>query len=486
MQKNIINFSKIIFAIATLLIAKSSLAQTISLQLTSSDHNGYGVSCFAGRDGSIDLTVTGGTPPYTFQWSNDQQTEDIIDLPAQYYRVHVVDTNGIEADGEITLTEPEPLKMEVSIYEYPNHFNISLFSACNGIATLTLYGGVAPLNYLWSDGSTNQNRTTLCARNYGVLAIDANGCKVASEKIYLTEPAESRWTQTGNANTDASTNFIGTTDNKDFVFKANSIERFRIGAGGTLGVSGNLNLQNSLLFNNNRSINYQPAQGSIPEILSFGSSPNNSIFSIGSCTTPYLNTQLNYQFNGTIQLYGNSYSGGNLNILEVGFDGANAIIDATGTSTDPIANRLLLNYICGHDVFVGNNTSGDLTANHDFYTYGKVGIGDTYIPTNYRMAVNGKIICEEVFVKLRSAWPDYVFKSDYKLMSLSELKKFINKNGHLPELKSQSEIEQDNGITLGENQSLIVKKIEELTLYIIQQDEKIEKLQKKVDQLTKK
>ncbi len=234
MKKQLLKHLFLLLAFVTLFSFTKVSGQTLTLQLTPSNFNGYAISCFGGRDGSIDLTVTGGTPPYQYQWSNDEQTEDISGLPAQYYRVHVTDANGIEEDEQITLTEPEPLKMEVSIYEYPNHFNISLFGACNGIATLTLNGGVTPLTYLWSDASTNQNRTTLCARNYGVIATDANGCKVASEKIYLTEPAESHWTQTGNANTNPSTNFIGTTDNNDFLLKTNNLERFRIKSNGDL------------------------------------------------------------------------------------------------------------------------------------------------------------------------------------------------------------------------------------------------------------
>ncbi|MFI5218802.1 MAG: hypothetical protein ACHQNT_04875 [Bacteroidia bacterium] len=212
-------------------------AQTLTLQLTPSNYNGFAISCFGGRDGSIDLTVTGGTAPYTYEWSNDQQTEDISNLPAQYYRVHVVDANGIEADGEITLTEPEQLRIEVSLYEYPNLYNISLFGACNGIATLTLSGGVTPFNFLWNDGSTNQNRSNLCARNYGVVVTDANGCEISSERIYLTQPPENNWKQTGNANTNSSTDFIGTTDALDLVLKTNSIERMRLKSNGELNIS---------------------------------------------------------------------------------------------------------------------------------------------------------------------------------------------------------------------------------------------------------
>ena len=108
--------------------------------------------------------------------------------------------------------------------------------------------------------------------------------------------------------------------------------------------------------------------------MSFGPTSSNSIV---SCIAPGLNSNPNYQFNGTIQIWQNSIDGVNLNVLEMGHDGANSIIDATGTSTDPSLNRLLINYHCGRDVFVGNGGSGDLTANRNFFALGKVGIGTT-------------------------------------------------------------------------------------------------------------
>ena len=83
------------------------------------------------------------------------------------------------------------------------------------------------------------------------------------------------------------------------------------------------------------------------------------------------------------------------------------------------------------------------------------------------LAVDGKITCEEVLVKLSQNWPDYVFANDYKLPELSEVKTFIEENNHLPGIPKASEIEK-NGLKLGEMQRLMLEKIEELTLYIIE------------------
>ncbi|MEP6712221.1 MAG: hypothetical protein ABJA37_07395 [Ferruginibacter sp.] len=87
--------------------------------------------------------------------------------------------------------------------------------------------------------------------------------------------------------------------------------------------------------------------------------------------------------------------------------------------------------------------------------------------TAYKLAVNGKIICEEVKVKLvSSGWPDYVFANDYKLQPLHQVEQFIQTNKHLPNIPSAAEVEKD-GIALGDMQKRMMEKIEEMTLYII-------------------
>ncbi len=97
----------------------------------------------------------------------------------------------------------------------------------------------------------------------------------------------------------------------------------------------------------------------------------------------------------------------------------------------------------------------------------------------YKLTVTGKIICEELKVKLvSSVWPDYVFDKKYKLKSLSEVEQFILKNKHLPNIPSAVEVEK-NGIEVGDMQKKMMEKIEELTLYIID-------LQKQVDTLKEK
>ena len=106
---------------------------------------------------------------------------------------------------------------------------------------------------------------------------------------------------------------------------------------------------------------------------------------------------------------------------------------------------------------------------------GNVSIGTTDVANGYRVSIAGKVICEEVRVQLRTAWPDYVFANNYRLMNLKELERFILTNRHLPNIPAATQVEKE-GIALGDMQKKMMEKIEELTLYIIQQQKEIDAL----------
>lgn len=96
----------------------------------------------------------------------------------------------------------------------------------------------------------------------------------------------------------------------------------------------------------------------------------------------------------------------------------------------------------------------------------------------------GLLYAREVKVNLQ-AWPDFVFKNDYKLMPLSEVEAFIGENGHLPNVPKAQVIEED-GLNLGEMNKILMQKVEELTLYLIEQQKLIEKQQKSIEVLEMK
>ncbi|MNE34203.1 hypothetical protein D3C87_511320 [compost metagenome] len=93
-----------------------------------------------------------------------------------------------------------------------------------------------------------------------------------------------------------------------------------------------------------------------------------------------------------------------------------------------------------------------------------------------KLSINGNIRAKEVKVETVN-WPDYVFKSDYKLLSLPETEEFIKQNGHLPEVPKASEVEE-MGVSLGEMNKILLKKIEELTLQVIELNKKIDRQEK--------
>lgn len=107
------------------------------------------------------------------------------------------------------------------------------------------------------------------------------------------------------------------------------------------------------------------------------------------------------------------------------------------------------------------------------------------LPSGYKLAVGGKIICEEVVVKLQSNWPDYVFEPDYNLLTIDKLQRFIARHKHLPGIPSATEI-TENGVSLADMNAKLLQKIEELTLYLIEQDKRIKQLEEVNDQLKKK
>ncbi|MDM8563155.1 hypothetical protein QUF54_07365, partial [Candidatus Marithioploca araucensis] len=143
------------------------------------------------------------------------------------------------------------------------------------------------------------------------------------------------------------------------------------------------------------------------------------------------------------------------------------------------------------NVLVGEYGKGDTD---QLQLHGKKGIYFTtgnYQGGHYRLAmridknghvgVNGKLSAKEIEVKLED-WSDYVFDEDYELMPLNEVESYINANKHLPDVPSADEV-TENGLNLGETDALLLRKIEELTLYMIEQNKRIEKLERENEDL---
>lgn len=135
------------------------------------------------------------------------------------------------------------------------------------------------------------------------------------------------------------------------------------------------------------------------------------------------------------------------------------------------------------NIYKNGNINQNLLNLHN----GNVGIGTTLAsnPNNYKLAVNGKIGAKEVVVETSSTtWADYVFEENYPLMPLPELEAFLKKYKHLPEIPTAEDVEE-KGQSLGEMNILLLKKVEELTLYLIQLEKKNEQMEIRLQNLEK-
>ncbi len=162
----------------------------------------------------------------------------------------------------------------------------------------------------------------------------------------------------------------------------------------------------------------------------------------------------------------------------------NAIDAAGNESANNGANTISVTTDAAPGGGGGSGGSGQWTGDSTILSYdGNVAIGTTTVQSGYKLAVDGDIITRKVRVE-QTSWPDYVFKKDYPLPTLEQVREHIRQKGHLPNIPSAKEAEE-KGVELGEMDRLLLKKIEELTLYILLQEERLDKQQKEIDALRK-
>lgn len=142
-------------------------------------------------------------------------------------------------------------------------------------------------------------------------------------------------------------------------------------------------------------------------------------------------------------------------------------------------------------IVFGRNSESGTGANFDELLVinedGNVGIGNgtdqVTVPAGYRFSVDGKIVVEEIKVELSTAWPDYVFSPTYELMPIQALKSYIRERKHLPNVPSAQEIKDNGGMELGDMNKKLMEKVEELTLYLIDEHDRINSIQKELEAL---
>jgi gliding motility-associated-like protein len=158
----------------------TTVAQPTQLVISDSVQN---IGCFGTLSGAINLTISGGTPGYTFQWLSGQTTEDLTGLGAGTYTVNVTDLNGCVATDSFTITAPTtPMQLALT------GVGLTCFNSSTGTTDLTVTGGVAPYFYNWNTGATTQDLSGLPAGTYEVFVEDVNGC-LDSAAITLSNPS---------------------------------------------------------------------------------------------------------------------------------------------------------------------------------------------------------------------------------------------------------------------------------------------------------
>ena len=145
------------------------------------------VKCFGETNGSIDITVTGGTTPYTYQWMNSDFvlsaiTQDLVNYPSGTYNVKVIDSLGCEANLAVLLDQPAQLGASVTAN------NITCAGGSDGNIDINISGGITPYSYVWSNGATSEDLFNIPVGSYTVTITDANNCTL--QQVYtLLEPS---------------------------------------------------------------------------------------------------------------------------------------------------------------------------------------------------------------------------------------------------------------------------------------------------------
>ncbi len=157
-------------------------AAPFSLSFVVSDYNGTNVSCNGASDGSIDMTITGGTFPFDILWSNGATTEDISGIGVGTYVVTVIDADLDTVVETVQINEPALLTVTTSSVD-----SVSCYGFSDGGINIDVLGGVGVYVFLWSNGSTDEDLVNIPAGSYTVTVTDDNGC-IANLDTLVSQP----------------------------------------------------------------------------------------------------------------------------------------------------------------------------------------------------------------------------------------------------------------------------------------------------------
>ena len=177
------NYSCIITDANNCVVIKNiNVTQPLS-SLTISNSTSF-VGCNGGNNGTVTVNVSGGTPGYSYLWSNGQSSPTALFLISGNYNCTVTDANGCTINsGNIFVSQPSIL----SVSSFSN--TVSCWGGINGTATVNPIGGTAPYTFSWNNGQTSQTASGLSSGNYNCTITDANGCSINSGNIFVNQPS---------------------------------------------------------------------------------------------------------------------------------------------------------------------------------------------------------------------------------------------------------------------------------------------------------
>lgn len=270
----------------------------------------------------------------------------------------------------------------------------------------------APYNLTWNNPDPG---------NYQIMvkATDSAGSINTAIANIAIESLNYFWSTTGNIATGGDTSFVGTVDSNRLAFRTRNIERMTILPTGNIGIG---------------TKTPRAALDVVDTITGVLLPRLTTTQRNGIASGNLLNGLLLYNTDSSAFQY---YNGSAWNSVGSGGSGpAGRWSFANGTAYDSVDN-----------IAIGTNN-----------------------PQGYKLAVNGTGIFTKIIAKPQASWPDYVFDKGYQLPSLEELAQYVRKNHHLPDVTTESEIMQ-KGIDLGAEQTALLKKVEELTLYLIHENQ---------------
>ncbi len=454
--------------------------------------NNYNTSCFGCNDGAITVTVAGGTPPYSYAWSDGSSLQNRINLVAKDYQLVVTDAFGCQV---------RELNKELSKPERDDW-------TPSGNANATINSFI---------GTINQMPLVLKAGSQEGFRLMPNTNALFSGKIGVgtNNPVEKFEVSGGNAR-------FGGDVRVDGGIKLSNLAN---GVGGLIGFDGNGTFQpitnsnilklvyesldcNAVLSQTNLS---NPPHWSVNQLASTGPNQSNLFYhpEILSCFNVGIkknHADFALDVYGTGSFSDNLFAGGKIGIgtstpsekLEI-TGGALKFNMATSGNVSWAGWQNVIQMPIGSCITTSNVTSGQYAQNQGlrlgfgmtnggwYFIRSTNNLGDattTYTKYAAFLTENGEFTCRRVMVNLTSGWSDYVFDKNYKLRSLIDVEKFITEHKHLPDVPSEKEL-AENGIDTEKMLSVQMKKIEELTLYTIELEKKLEALTNVVKSIKK-